>query len=93
MFNFYKTIEGFFVAGNTCKRRAFFQKMLQIMRKEYSEDNYNTGVSWLVEEILISDKKFKEVIKTPEDAQFLKNALSNSIDRAWKYNHGKDNTK
>lgn len=70
----------------TCRiikaRRKVLKTIVEAVKETYYEDNYNTRMSWLVEEILMSDSDFKDIISTTQDIEYLQKALAQSVENA-----------
>ncbi len=72
-----------FAQGNNNERYILLKAMLEAVENEYTEENYNTRISWLVEEILRSDRNFCRSVGCLRDKDMLANALHNSVENVW----------
>ena len=80
---FIKKLKAHFVQGENNKRHKVLKAIVEAVKEEYTEDNYNTRISWLVEEILRSDPDFRETIRCIKDKNMLKEAVANAVETAW----------
>lgn len=80
---FIKKLKAHFAQGENNKRHEVLKAMVEAIRDEYTEDNYNSRISWLVEEILRSDPDFKFTIRCIKDKDMLKGAVADAVEKAW----------
>lgn len=77
---FIKKLKAHFAQGENNKRHKILKAIVEAIRDEYTEDNYISRMSWLVEEILRSDPDFASVITRQEHKDMLKKAFADAID-------------
>lgn len=80
---FIKKLKAHFAQGENNKRYKVLKAITEAVHAEYTEDNYNTRISWLVEEILRSDPEFGTTLKTMGDIKTLEKALENTVRKVW----------
>lgn len=80
---FIKKLKSCFVQGENNKRHEVLKAITEAIDDNYTEDNYNTRMAWLVEEILRSDKTFKLAIRSINTKKSLQKALSNAVETVW----------
>lgn len=78
---FIKKLKEAFRQGNHRKRKELLKAISEVIYNEYTEDNFYTRFSWLVEELLIADISFS---KFPVDIKALKLGLAEAVDNAVK---------
>ena len=81
-----KIVTRCFRQGNNNERHLFLKTIVEAVEEEYNEDNYNTRISWLVEEMLRSDRHFYSSVGCLRDRDMLANALHNAVTDAWQGN-------
>lgn len=78
-----KKIRECFVQGSHAKRRKLLTAIAEVVYDEYTEDNFYSRFTWLVEELLISDPSFNE-LGDKVDIECLKRGLAQAVDEAKK---------
>jgi len=77
---FIKKLKSCFHQGENNKRAKVMRAIMEAVHEEYTEDNYISRISWLVEEILLNDKEFRRTVRSLDHVECLKKAIGNSID-------------
>ncbi len=77
------TLRKAFRQGYHHERRVFLKAVVDAVHNEYTEDNWYTSCYWLVEEILISDKKFGSYLFSNDfNGECIKRGLADAVDEA-----------
>lgn len=80
---FIKKLKSCFAQGENNKRHKVLKAIAEAVCDEYTEDNFYSRFTWLVEEMLISDPVFN-ASHDKIDINALKNGLASSVDDAKK---------
>ncbi len=78
---FIKKLKAAFRQGENNKRHEVLKAIAEAVYDEYTEDNFYSRFTWLVEELLISDPAFN-ALHGNVDIKCLKNGLAKSVDEA-----------
>ena len=80
---FLKRLKDAFKQGEHNKRYDVLKAISEIIYNEYTEDNFFSRFTWLVEELLISDPVFaKNLYRIDVQIETLKRGLEQSVDEA-----------
>ena len=80
---FIKKLKSHFAQGENNKRHKVLKAIAEAIRDEYTEDNFYSRFTWLVEELLVSDPVFNKILGGI-DIECLKRGLASAVDNAKK---------
>ncbi len=80
---FIRELKSCFVQGENKKRYKVLRAITEAIKNEYPEDNYNSRISWFIEELLRSDPDFILTIRCMNDKDSLKQAVADAVETVW----------